>query len=66
MRVKEDTGLIPLDIPKLLRLCIKAKEVSRSVEGKDIILVLGKKGVGKSTFVQFLGGSELRSILLDG
>ena len=36
------------------------------VEGKNIILLLGKTGAGKSTFVHFLGGSKIGNILVDG
>ena len=62
LRIKKDTHLISLDIPKLLWLYGNSKDASSYLEGKNIILLLGKTGAGKSTFVHFLGGSKLGNI----
>ena len=47
------------DIEETITLFNKTMEASRSVKGKDICLLLGKTGAGKSTTIHFLAGSEM-------
>ena len=45
----------------LLRDCIKRSEESlKHIEGKDVVLVVGKTGTGKSTFIQGIAGKTFR------
>lgn len=49
----------PFDMD-LLRSCIeKGSRVLQQVEGKDVVLVLGKTGVGKSLFIQGVAGKKI-------
>ena len=47
------------DIEGMLELFGKTIEASKQVGGKDICLVLGKTGAGKSTTIHFLAGSTM-------
>ena len=49
----------PLDVELVVDLVQKAEVTTQSVVGKDIILLLGGTGVGKSTTVQFLSGCKM-------
>eukprot|EP01041_Mallomonas_annulata_P002329 gene2329-4529_t len=49
----------PLDLEMMFDLFVKAKQCAEQISNKDVILLLGGTGVGKSTTIQFLGGSEM-------
>lgn len=49
----------PLDTFEALRLVAKAKEAASLIAGKDIVLLIGETGSGKSTTIQFLAGSRM-------
>ena len=48
------------DIEGMLELFNKTIETGEQVAGKDICLVLGRTGAGKSTTIHFLAGSTMR------
>ena len=52
--MKEAVGVIGIDIPHLIRLIKVSEKESLKVEGKDIVLLLGTTGSGKSTFLHFI------------
>ena len=47
------------DIAGMLELFNKTTEASKQVAGKDICLLLGRTGAGKSTTIHFLAGSQM-------
>ncbi len=49
----------PLDIRSLISLIKKVDEAAKSIEKRDVFLVLGMTGVGKSTLIHFLAGSKM-------
>ncbi|CAF4693110.1 unnamed protein product, partial [Rotaria sp. Silwood2] len=49
----------PLNIQELFRLAEKMDEAAELIKGKDVILLLGGTGAGKSTTIHFLEGSKL-------
>ena len=55
-----------INIPLLKRLVEKAEENAKLVTGKDVVLLLGTTGSGKSTFIHFMGGSEMGLLKEDG
>ena len=61
---KRDLGkikgeLIPLDIEPLKKIIEKGKVCIEKVKDKDIIMLYGGTGCGKSLFIQFLAGSKI-------
>jgi GTP-binding protein EngB required for normal cell division len=48
-----------IDYEKLIKLLLKVKDIVQNVEDKDIVLVIGKTGVGKSTLINYLNGGEM-------
>jgi predicted GTPase len=48
------------------RLLSLAERASNVVKGKDIILLLGSTGCGKSTTIHYLCGSKLRLVNVNG
>ncbi|CAG9315972.1 unnamed protein product [Blepharisma stoltei] len=56
----------PINIKELSRLISKSAQFSGNIENKDIILLIGVTGAGKSTTTHFLCGSKLDRILEDG
>lgn len=51
--------LRPLNVQLLVELCAKAREAVLQVEGKDIVLLLGMTGAGKSLTIHYQSGSQL-------
>eukprot|EP01031_Cornospumella_fuschlensis_P024805 gene24805-29975_t len=49
-----ETNLV--DIDRLSSLVACGKEEVEALRGKDVVLIIGKTGVGKSTFIQFIHG----------
>ena len=37
----------------------KSNEAAKKIQGKDIFILLGKSGVGKSTTIHFFAGSDM-------
>ncbi|CAF4855882.1 unnamed protein product, partial [Rotaria sp. Silwood1] len=44
---------------KVQQLVAKAKQAGELIQGKDIVLLIGETGTGKSTTVQFLAGCKM-------
>ena len=55
-----------INIPLLKKLVEKAEVNAKLVTGKEVILLLGTTGSGKSTFIHFMGGSEMGLLEEDG
>ena len=51
--------LIPLDVEPLKKIIEKGKVCIEKVRGKNIIMLYGGTGCGKSLFIQFLAGSKI-------
>ena len=56
----------PLDVALLLDSVRGSIVASHLIKGKDIILLLGSTGVGKSTLMHFLAGSRMRVTTVGG
>lgn len=56
----------PLDIKLMVSLISQAELACSEIVDKDIILLLGPTGSGKSTTIHFLAGSELSETEIDG
>lgn len=52
----------PLHVQEIQRLITKTKGTAALINGKDIILLVGQTGSGKSTTVQFLTGATMKNI----
>ena len=52
-------NILTFDIEGMLKLFGKTIEASKQVAGKDICLVLGRTGAGKSTTIHFLTGPTM-------
>ncbi|CAF1610759.1 unnamed protein product [Rotaria magnacalcarata] len=50
----------PLNIHEIRMLAGKGKETVELIRGKDIILLVGATGSGKSTTIQFLAGTRMK------
>ena len=48
-----------LDISLLKAMFEKGEETVKKIYGKDIFLLMGESGVGKSTTIHFLAGSDM-------
>ncbi|CAF1002767.1 unnamed protein product [Adineta steineri] len=57
--------ITPLNIQDIKRLVSKAKKGAELIRDKDIILLVGETGSGKSTTVQFLAGSEMKEVQVE-
>ena len=53
-----DGSMRALDISQLKKLCIHARSIGDDMQDKDVIVLLGKSGAGKSTTVHFLLGND--------
>jgi len=56
----------PIDADLLVDLLKQGKLASKGVEGKDVLLLLGKTGAGKSTTIKFIGGAKFERTDVDG
>ncbi len=56
----------PFDIATMVLLIRKAEEAVAKIAGKNIILLLGATGVGKSTTIHFLAGSKMAKQKMHG
>ena len=57
-------ALQPVDIALLLDYLLATEVAAKGVEGKDIILLLGGSGAGKSTSILYLGGALMEERLV--
>ena len=48
-----------IDVNELSVLVEAGQQDIRTLEGKDVVLIIGKTGVGKSTFIQMLNGATM-------
>ncbi|CAF1112595.1 unnamed protein product, partial [Didymodactylos carnosus] len=48
-----------LNVPEIQRFVAKAKEAAELIAEKEIILLVGETGSGKSTIIQFLAGATM-------
>ena len=48
-----------INIPLLKRLVEQAEANAKLITGKEVVLLLGTTGSGKSTFIHFMGGSKM-------
>ncbi|CAF2865390.1 unnamed protein product [Rotaria sp. Silwood2] len=55
----------PLDLQELQRLIEKTKKAAALISDKDIILLVGITGSGKSTTIQFLTGAKMKDTLIE-
>jgi signal recognition particle GTPase len=56
----------PLEIDALLESVDISRKFSNVIKDKDVILLLGVSGAGKSTTIQFLAGSRMHQIEVEG
>ncbi|CAG9315950.1 unnamed protein product [Blepharisma stoltei] len=56
----------PINVKELSRLISKSAQFSENIENKDIILLIGITGAGKSTTTHFMCESKLDRVLEDG
>ena len=56
----------PLNMHELFRLVREIDDTAHMIRGKDVILFLGETGVGKSTTIHFLSGSQLVQTVVQG
>ena len=54
----------PMDLSCVRELLLEAQEVEHTIKGKDIVLLLGVTGAGKSTTAQFLAGKRMTKVLI--
>jgi uncharacterized membrane protein YgcG len=65
IRSAEDISnvLRPVNLDRLLGFLEKNADRARCFEGKDIAILLGTAGVGKSSLVNFVGGVQFREVV---
>jgi GTP-binding protein EngB required for normal cell division len=56
----------PLDMELMIQLIDKTKAAAKKIENKDIILLLGGTGAGKSTTIHFMAGSHMQRTIVSG
>jgi len=56
----------PVDLEKLIELMKHNRQAGDSMDGKDVILLLGSVGSGKTTTLQFLSGTSFTEVEVDG
>jgi len=56
----------PVDIDKLGSLLEESTNAGRSMAGKDVLLMLGGTGAGKTTTILFLAGTTFEEVEVDG
>ena len=49
----------PLDINEIQRLVNEAENCTKTIKDKNVVLFIGETGVGKSSHIHFLAGSEM-------
>lgn len=54
----------PLDLAYVRELLLDAQKVEHTIRGKDIVLLLGVTGAGKSTTSQFLAGKRMTNVVI--
>ena len=54
----------PLNVQEIQRLVAKTEQAAKLIRDKEIILLVGATGSGKSTTVQFLAGSKMEKTLV--
>ncbi|CAF3745049.1 unnamed protein product, partial [Rotaria sp. Silwood1] len=55
----------PLNVLEIQRLVREAEKTAESIRGKEIILLIGETGTGKSTTIQFLTGSKMKKTRIE-
>ncbi|CAF0947135.1 unnamed protein product [Adineta steineri] len=55
----------PINISETQRLVSKSKKAAELIRDKDIVLLVGETGSGKSTSIHFLAGSEMQEIKVE-
>ncbi|CAF0934074.1 unnamed protein product [Adineta steineri] len=54
-----------LNIPEIRRLVSKAEKAAELIRDKDVILLVGATGAGKSTTIQFLAGCQMKKVSVE-
>ena len=54
-----------LNVAEIQRLVGKATEAAELIQNKDIVLLIGTTGSGKSTTIQFLAGATMREVKVE-
>ena len=54
-----------LNVPEIQRLVAKATEAAELIQDKDVVLLIGTTGSGKSTTIQFLAGATMREVQVE-
>ena len=54
----------PMNLAFVRELLLKAQKVEHTIQGKDVVLLLGVTGAGKSTTVNFLAGKEMQEVTI--
>ena len=54
-----------LNVAEIQRLVGKAREASDLIQNKDVVLLIGTTGSGKSTTIQFLAGATMKKVRVE-
>ncbi|CAL6025888.1 helicase_carboxy-terminal domain protein [Hexamita inflata] len=60
--IQYQSEIMPVDIDKLNGLLEQTKKDQQTLQGKDVVLILGNKGVGKTTAIHFLAGEKMEFV----